>query len=462
MGSRPGLSGRLATEVWTATGTERFCMHQQVAMPPPLRQRGRRRANWFLAGVITLAIALAAAIAWQRGEKPVMITTEKAAFRDITQRVTATGRIRPEVEVKISPEVAGEIVELPVTVGQAVKKGDLLVKIKPDNYLARVKQAEAALSAAEADSLQREAQMLNDQLDERRARSLFEKRLISDSEFKAAETKSQVSAASYQASLHNIDVSRSSLDQAKDLLSKTVIYAPIDGTITVLSSEIGERVVATGDFAGTEVMRVGNLHAMEARVEVNENDIVNVDVGDPVRIQVDAYPDRVFSGKVRQIANTATVKNENTQQEVTNFEVRIVIPNPEVELRPGMSCSVEIETQTVHHVVSIPIQSVTVRSEEGGKTADELKDDRERDEKGVSYADAEKEDRKKLRRVVFLKQGDVARQVRVRTGIADDNYVQIVSGIRAGDEVITGSYTAISKELKDGKRVEIELPKEAK
>jgi HlyD family secretion protein len=437
-------------------------MHQQVAMPPQLRRRGRRRAHWFLAGVITLAIALAAVIAWQRREKPVMITTERAAFRDITQRVTATGRIRPEVEVKISPEVAGEIVELPERVGQTVKKGDLLVKIKPDNYLARVKQAEAALSAAEADSLQRKAQMLNDQLDERRAQSLFEKKLISDSEFKAAETKSQVSAASYQASLHNIDVSRSSLDQAKDLLSKTVIYAPIDGTITVLSSEVGERVVATGDFAGTEVMRVGNLHAMEARVEVNENDIVNVDLGDPVRVQVDAYPDRVFPGKVRQIANTATVKNENTQQEVTNFEVRIVVPNPEVELRPGMSCSVEIETQTVHHVVSVPIQSVTVRSEEDGKTADELKDDRERDEKGVSYADAEKQDRKKLRRVVFLKQGDVARQVRVQTGITDDHFVQIVSGIHAGDEVITGSYTAISRDLKDGKGVEIERPKDAK
>jgi HlyD family secretion protein len=437
-------------------------MHQQVAMPPQFRRRGWRRAYWLLAGVIALAIALAAVIVWQRREKPVMVTTERAAFRDITQRVTATGRIRPEVEVKISPEVAGEIVELPERVGQTVKKGDLLVKIKPDNYLARVKQAEAALSAAEADSLQRKAQMLNDQLDERRAQSLFEKRLISDSEFKAAQTKSQVSAASYQASLHNIDVARSSLDQAKDLLSKTVIYAPIDGTITVLSSEVGERVVATGDFAGTEVMRVGNLHAMEARVEVNENDIVNVDLGDSVRVQVDAYPDRFFSGKVRQIANTATVKNENTQQEVTNFEVRIVVPNLQVELRPGMSCSVEIETQTVHHVVSVPIQSVTVRSEEGGKTADELKDDRERDEKGVSYADAEKEDRKKLRRVVFLKQGDVARQVRVRTGIADDNYVQIVSGLRAGDEVITGSYTAISKDLKDGRSVEIERPKEAK
>lgn len=431
-------------------------------MPLPLRRRRRRRAHWFAAGTIILAVVLVVVIAWQREEKPIMVTTERAAFRDITQRVTATGRIRPGVEVKISPEVAGEIVELPVKVGQGVKKGDLLVRIKPDNYLARVKQAEAALSAAEADSLQRKAQMLNDQLDERRAQSLFEKKLIADAEFKAAQTKSQVSAASYQASLHNIDVSRSSLDQAKDLLSKTVIYAPIDGTITVLSSEVGERVVATGDFAGTEVMRVGNLHEMEARVEVNENDVVNVEVGDAVRVQVDAYPDRAFSGTVRQIANTATVKNENTQQEVTNFEVRITVPNPAVELRPGMSCSVEIETQTVRHVVSVPIQSVTVRSGEEGKTAAELKEEREKEEKGVSYVDAEKQDRKKLRRVVFLKQGNVARQVRVQTGIADDNDVQVVSGVGAGDEVITGSYSAVSKDLKDGKRVELEQPKDAR
>ncbi|MBV9489524.1 MAG: efflux RND transporter periplasmic adaptor subunit [Verrucomicrobia bacterium] len=437
-------------------------MHQQIASPPLVFRRPKRRwKRWLLGGFLLLVAAgVAAFFALQGREKPIPVTIEKAVYRDITQQVTATGKIRPEVEVKISPEVAGEIVALPVVVGQAVKKGDLLVRIKPDNYLARVKQAEAALSAAQADSLQRKAQMLNDQLDLRRAQELFAKKLISESDFKAAETKAQVSLASYESSLHNIDVSRSSLDQAKDLLDKTVIYSPIDGTISVLSSEVGERVVATGDFAGTEVMRVANLHSMEARVEVNENDIVNVELDDRVRIQVDAYPDRVFEGKVKQIASTATVKNENTQQEVTNFEVRILVQNPAVEMRPGMSCSVEIETQTVHHVVSVPIQSVTVRSQAGGKTAAELKTEREKDQDGISYVDAEKHDQKQMQRVVFLRAGDVARQVAVRTGIADENYVQIAAGVKVGDEVITGSYTAISKELKDGKKVELERPKD--
>ena len=183
--------------------------------------------------------------------------------------------------MKISPEVAGEIIEMPVIVGQPVKKGDLLIKIKPNNYIARVKQAEASLSAAQADSLQRKVQMLNDQLDLRRAQDLFTKKLLSETDYKAAETKSQVSQASYASSLHQIDVAKSNLDQNEDLLSKCVIYSPMDGVISVLSSEIGERVVATGDFAGTEVMRVANFGSMEVRVDVNENDVVNVDVGEP-------------------------------------------------------------------------------------------------------------------------------------------------------------------------------------
>src|ERR1700733_16338979 len=195
----------------------------------------------------------------ERGPDPIVITTERAAVRDITQLVSATGKIRPEVEVKISPEVAGEIIEMPVVVGQAVKKGDLLIKIKPTNYIARVKQAEASLSAAQADSLQRKVQMLNDQLDFHRAQDLFTKKLLSETEYKAAETKSEVSEASYASSLHQIDVAKSNLDQNEDLLSKCVIYSPMDGGISVLSSEIGERVVATGDFAGTEAMRAATF-----------------------------------------------------------------------------------------------------------------------------------------------------------------------------------------------------------
>jgi HlyD family secretion protein len=397
----------------------------------------------------------------ERGPDPIVITTERATICDITQLVSATGKIRPEVEVKISPEVAGEIIEMPVIVGQPVKKGDLLVKIKPDNYIARVNQAKASLSAAEADSLQRKVQMLNDQLDLRRAQELFSKKLVSETDYKAAETKAQVSEASYASSLHQIDVAKSNLDQNEDLLSKCVVYSPMDGVISVLSSEIGERVVATGDFAGTEVMRVANFGSMEARVDVNENDVVNVDLGDPVRIKVDAYPGRPQNGSVKRIASTATVKNEGTQQEVTNFEVRIQVINPPVQLRPGMSVSVDIETQTVHHVVAVPIQSVTVRSRESGKTAEKLKQEREK-RTGVNSSELERQTRKELQRVVFLKEQDTVRLVPVQTGIADNNFIEIRSGVKAGDEVVSGSYTAISKDLTERSKIKIESPKDAK
>jgi HlyD family secretion protein len=397
----------------------------------------------------------------ERGPDPIVITTERATICDITQLVSATGKIRPEVEVKISPEVAGEIIEMPVIVGQPVKKGDLLVKIKPDNYIARVNQAKASLSAAEADSLQRKVQMLNDQLDLRRAQELFSKKLVSETDYKAAETKAQVSEASYASSLHQIDVAKSNLDQNEDLLSKCVVYSPMDGVISVLSSEIGERVVATGDFAGTEVMRVANFGSMEARVDVNENDVVNVDVGDPVRIKVDAYPGRPLNGSVKRIASTATVKNEGTQQEVTNFEVRIQVVNPAVQLRPGMSASVDIETQTVRHVVAVPIQSVTVRSRERGKTAEKLKQEREK-RTGVNSSELERQTRKELQRVVFLKEQDTVRLVPVQTGIADNNFIEIRSGVKAGDEVVSGSYTAISKDLTERSRIKVENPKDAK
>ena len=435
-------------------------MHERVA-PSSITERKRARGKhltWWVALALVLGVGLYFV---ERGPDPVAITTEKATVRDITQLVSATGKIRPEVEVKISPEVAGEIIEMPVIVGQPVQKGDLLIKIKPNNYVARVKQAEASLSAAQADSLQRKVQMLNDQLDLRRAQELYTKKLLSETDYKAAETKSEVSQASYASSLHQIDVAKSSLDQNEDLLSKCVIYSPMDGVISVLSSEIGERVVATGDFAGTEVMRVANFGSMEVRVDVNENDVVNVDIGEKALIKVDAYPGKLLVGTVKRIASTATVKNEGTQQEVTNFEVRIRVTNPAVQLRPGMSASVDIETQTAHHVVVVPIQSVTVRSKESGKTAEQLKQDREK-QTGVNLSDLERQTRKELQRVVFLKDRDMVRLVPVQTGIADNNFIEIRSGIQEGDEIVSGTYAAISKDLKDRSKIKIEVTKDGK
>jgi HlyD family secretion protein len=438
-------------------------MHRQVSAPPKVIVRPRRRKwkRWVFLALVVLAISFVVLRSIQ-GPAPIVITTDKAAVRDITQSVSATGKIRPESEIKISPEVAGEIIDLPVADGQSIRRGAVLVKIKPDNYIANVQQSEASLSAAEADCLQRKSQMLNDQLDLRRAEGIYQKKVMSETDFKAAQTKSEVSLASYQAAQHRVDQARFALDQAKVLLAKCVIYSPIDGTVSVLNSELGERVVATGDFAGTEVMRVANLDALEARVDVNENDVVNVKVGDPVRIRIDAYPGHDFRGEVKRIASTATVQNQGTQQEVTNFEVRVQILQPDRKIRPGMSASVEIETQTVHNVVSIPIQSVTVRSKDNGKTAEQLKNDRLKDQGGVSTIDAERLNKKRLGRVVFLKQGDKVKMVPVESGIADDNYIEIQSGVKPGDEVISGSYTAISRDLKDGSKVKIEPPKDVK
>ncbi len=436
-------------------------MHQQVALPKTARRKKRPWRRWTVLGLTLIAVGAGVLISRQQN-KSILVTTERAAVRDIAQLVSATGKIRPEVEVKISPEVAGEIIELPVIDGQHVRKGDLLVKIKPDNYIAQVKQAQAALSAAQADSLQRKAQMLNDELDKHRSEELFSKKLIAESELKGAQTKSEVSEASYESSLHQIDVARSSLDQAQDLLNKCVIYSPVDGTISALNSELGERVVATGSFAGTEVMRVANLDSMEARVDVNENDVVNVKLNDPVHVLIDSYPGRELAGRVKQIASTATVKNEGTQQEVTNFEVRILIVKPEVQLRPGMSVSVDIETQRVQQVVSVPVQAVTVRMKDTGKTAEQVQEERRKDQGGVASPDADKADRKKQERVVFLKQGNIAKMVPARTGISDDSYLQIVSGVSPGDELISGPYNAISKDLKDGAQIRIEPPKNAK
>jgi HlyD family secretion protein len=438
-------------------------MHKQVATPPLAAIR-RKRPKWWrrliIAGVILAMIAGGFAL-FNKGNQ-VAIRVQPAAIRDITQTVSATGKIRPEVEVKISPEVAGEIIELPVIDGQHVNKGDLLVKIRPDNYIASVRQAEAALSSAQADSLMQKSQMLNDELDYHRSQDLFQKRLTSDSDYKAAQTKSLVSEASYESSLHRIAAQQSALAQAKVLLDKCVIYSPIDGTISALNSELGERVVATGDFAGTEVMRVADLESLEARVDVNENDVVNVKLGDPVRVHVDAYPGHPFQGTVKRIASTATIQNQGTQQEVTNFEVRVQILLPDLQIRPGMSTTVEIETQTVHQVITVPIQSVTVRDKETGKTADQMRDQQLADQGGVTTTDLERKERKKLERVVFVKVGETVTMDRVETGIADDNYLQILSGVKAGDQVVSGPYTAISKDLKDGSKVEIEKPQDAK
>src|SRR3954466_9140256 len=283
-------------------------MHQALATPagttPTPRKRRSRTRRYIIIGASLLVLWIIVSTILGKREKPIPVTTEKAVRRTIVQTVSATGKVQPETEVKISPEVAGEIIELPVEDGKAVKKGDLLVKIKPDSYKALLEQQEAAISAAKATNLQQKATMLKTEQDNKRADDMFAKKTISVQEYNAAQAAYDVAKNTYESSLHDIDGAQAASSQARDQLSKTTVYSPIDGTITILNSKLGERIVATGQFAGTEVMRVADLNHMEARVDVNENDVVNVKVGDKANIKIDAYGDRRFQGTVYQIANT--------------------------------------------------------------------------------------------------------------------------------------------------------------
>ncbi|WP_415908322.1 efflux RND transporter periplasmic adaptor subunit [Oleiharenicola sp. Vm1] len=448
-----------------------------VAPAATAKKKSKKRL-WIILGLVAvLALVIVAAAAKGRaGEKPTQVTVEKAFVKTITHVVTATGKVQPETEVKISPEVAGELIEIPVVEGQTVKKGDLLVRIKPDFYKAQLEQQEAALASSRASSVLSQARLVKAEQDFKQANDLYQKKLISDADFTAAQTNLNVAKADYDSSLAQIRRTEGSVDQSRDQLNKTTIYSPMDGSISSLTSEVGERVVGTNQFAGTEIMRIANLANMEVRVKVNENDIINVKVGDHVLVTVDAFPGRKFEGAVSEISSSALTSGASSSNqaalaasasdEVTNFLVKIRINDKDVKLRPGMSATVDIETQTVTNVVAVPIQSVTVRAE-GGKTTEEVQQQKAKEAKERSGNDLDVETEKrnarreaeKLQRVVFVRQGDKAVLRKVETGISDNTHIEVKSGIKAGEEVVSGSYAAISRKLKDGARIMIEQPK---
>ena len=448
-------------------------MHQTVSAPAPapltVKQRRARRKKQIIYGLIALVVLwIVGSIIWGKREKPIPVTTETAIRKTILQTVSATGKIQPEVEVKISPEVAGEIIELPVEDGMRVKKGDLLLKIKPDSYKALLEQQEAAISAAKATNLQQKATMMKTEHDFKRAEDLFNKKLISEQEYNAAQAAQDVAKNTYESTLHEIERAEAGSSQARDQLSKTTIYSPIDGTVTILNSKLGERLVATGQFAGTEVMRVADLGHMEARVDVNENDVVNVKLGDKAEIKIDAYGDRRFKGTVYQIGNTGKTTGSGTQEEVTNFEVKIRIEDHDVELKPALSCTADIQTNEVKDVVAVPMQAVTIRTGDSNLSPEEIEKkkqkvaQRDKGDNSAEFVDgraakaAQKEEREKLAKVVFLKKSGKAEMAKVTTGISDDTYTEIKTGIQPGDEVISGSYSAISRKLKVGAKVTLD------
>jgi HlyD family secretion protein len=367
--------------------------------------------------------------------------------------------------VKISPEVAGEIIDLPVSDGLNVKKGDLLVRIKPDSYKALLEAQEAAISTAKATNLQQKATMLKTQQDLKRADDMFAKKTISIQEYNAAQAAADVAKNTYESSVHEIERAQAGSSQARDQLSKTTVYSPVDGTVTILNSKLGERIVATGQFAGTEVMRVADLSKMQAVIDVNENDVPNVKVGDKANVKIDAYGDRKFKGIVAQIGNTGKTTGSGTQEEVTNFEVKINLDRDNVLLRPGLSCTADIETNMVKDAVAVPMQAITIRTGESNLSPEEIEKKkmksaaRDKGDNSAEYVNerqekaVQREEHEKLAKVVFLKKGGKAQSVKVTTGISDDTFMEIKTGVQPGDEVISGSYSAISRKLKDGAKV---------
>ncbi|HNW90046.1 MAG TPA: efflux RND transporter periplasmic adaptor subunit [Bacteroidales bacterium] len=410
------------------------------------------------------------------GKKDVTeVSTEKVLKRTITETVSASGKIQPEVEVKLSPDVSGEVVELLVKEGDKVAKGDLLAKIKPDIYESNYEQMQAALNSQKANEAnakarlsQVKAQFINAQLTFERNETLFKQKAISQSEYDAAKTafdvaKEEVTAAEEQhkAAQYNVQSTNASVKEARENLSKTNIYAPVDGTISKLNIELGERVVGTTQFAGTEIMRIANLNEMEVSVDVNENDIVRVSLNDTALIEVDAYLNRKFKGIVTEIANSAESTGVTTADQVTNFTVKIRIlresyqdlikpDHPNISpFRPGMSATVDIQTETVYNVLSLPIQAVTVREDTTKNEKKDVKpgsDDEQAEVKKNNHVAPQQE-------YVFLYSEEKAKMLKVKSGIQDNMYIQIVSGLKENDEVITSPYTAISKTLKDNMAV---------
>ena len=424
--------------------------------------------KWFIIAGALLLLGGAAAgyYHWKHREIIIMVQTEKAMRRDLTELVVANGRVYPVVQVKISPEVSGEIIELPVKEGQCVKKGDLLLRIKPDFYQASRRSAEASFQASVANKDLAAANLRKSEIELDRHGELLKNKLISDSVYLEIKTACEVAKATFQSSEHQVNVAKAALSRADEELAKTTIYSPIAGTVSKLNSQSGERVVGTAMMTGTEVMVVADLNEMEARVDIGEVDVVLIALGQKARLEVEAFRDRKFTGTVTEIANSSrNLGNQGSggsggggggsqQQEATRFEVKIRIKDKET-FRPGMSVTAEIETRSRTNVLSVPIQSVTTRLPKapvGGTNAVSST--------GTNVTSNERKpgENAKPIEVVFLAKGDKVGSVPVKRGISDENYSEITEGLQEGQEIVSGGYKAISRELEDGLTIKRGVP----
>lgn len=389
---------------------------------------------------------------------------EVATVNQITvvETVSATGKIQPEIEVKISSEVSGEIIELPIKEGQVVKKGDLLVRINPDLYTSGLNRSVASLSGSKAGLSQADAQFAEAKANYDRNKTLFDKGIISRSDWDKAVSSYAVAQATKQSAYYNVQSAAATVNEAKDNLGRTTIYAPADGTISSLGVELGERVLGTQQMTGTEILRVANLNNMEVEVDVNENDIVKISVGDSARVEVDAYLKKEFKGTVTSISNSASA--DLTADQVTNFKVKVRIlkesyadltegkPVSYSPFRPGMTATVDIITKRKENVVAVPISAVVVKSDTAATVKPVVMAE-------DGQAPTPKSDKKF--ECVFVKDGDKAKIRVIKTGIQDDTNIEISSGLKKGDVVIVGPYATVTKDLNSGDIVFVK-PEEGK
>jgi len=427
-----------------------------------------KKTVYFLVGgaivVIAILVGLSKSGVIGNKDEGKEVEITKVIASTIVETVSATGKIQPEIEVKISPEVSGEIILLNVKEGQVVKKGDLLVKINPDLYTSSYNRSVSNLSGSKAGLSQSEASFKEAKASYERNKVLYDKGVISKSDWDKAIASFEVAKATKQNAYFTVQSASASVNEAKDNLGRTTIYAPADGTISVLNVELGERVLGTQQMAGTELLRVANLNNMEVEVDVNENDIVKIKIGDEANVEVDAYLKKKFRGVVTSISNSASTTL--TSDQVTNFKVKVRIlkesyqdllegkPNTYSPFRPGMTATVDIITKTKTNVLAVPISSVVVKSDTTAVKDFKVEDPNE-DKKATPKSDKKFE-------CVFVKVGDKAKIKIIKTGIQDDTNIEVMSGLKPGDVVITGPYTTVSKELNSGDKVKLkkaEAPK---
>ena len=389
------------------------------------------------------------------------VTVKEVTLQDIVETVSATGKIQPEVEVKISSEVSGEILELPFKEGQEVKKGDLLVRVNPDLIQSAVNRSQASYQNVRAGLEQAEANLKQAKADYDRNRILFEKGVISKADWDRAIAGYETAQANKSSAYYSVQSAAATVSEAKDNLNRTTIYAPMSGTISQLNVELGERVVGTQQMAGTEILRVANLNNMEVEVDVNENDIVKVQIGDSTIVEVDAYLKKEFKGIVTEIANSAA--GTLAADQVTNFKVKVRIleesykdltegkPETYSPFRPGMTATVDIITQKRKDVISVPISAIVIKSDTSST--------KKPFNKNVSDSNSVNEEKFEC---VFINENGKAKLKVVKTGIQDDTNIEIISGLNEGDEIITGPYNMVSKSLSPGDLTEVKNKSTAK